>query len=65
MTTSVAVSTSEAASQLGVSRHALYRLVKAGKLSPTKFPGATGAYVFDRAQVEALAAERTEGGESR
>ena len=62
MTTSNALSTSSAAELLNVSRYAIYRLVKAGQLTATKLSGATGALVFDRAQVEALAAERAKGG---
>jgi len=35
------------------------RLVKAGKLTPVqKLPGLRGAYLFNRADIEALAAER-------
>lgn len=38
---------------------AVSRLVRTGKLNPTrKLPGQTGAYLFDRAEVERLAAER-------
>lgn len=36
------------------------RLVQAGKLSPAqKLPGLRGAYLFDKADVERLAAKRS------
>lgn len=52
------LSTRETASRLGLTRYSLYRLVKAGAIAPTKLPGQTGAYVFEPAEVERVAAER-------
>lgn len=46
---------------LGIDRSTLTRRVQAGRIEPAfKLPGRNGAYVFDRATVEALAAERAE-----
>lgn len=53
------VTTAEAANLLHASVWTVQRLVKSGALTPTKkLPGRRGAYLFDRAAVEALAAER-------
>lgn len=42
-------------------RATVTRWVTSGRLVPTfKFPGRTGGYLFDRADVEALAAEASE-----
>lgn len=47
--------THEVASQLSVDRSTVRRLVDRGVLTPTmKLPGKTGAYLFDRSDVEAL-----------
>lgn len=44
---------------LGLTRTGLLRLVQRGALVPVvKLPGRTGAYLFDRTDVEALVAER-------
>lgn len=49
----------EAAERLNVDRTTIRRLVQRGALTPlTKLPGRTGAYLFEAADVEALAAER-------
>jgi hypothetical protein len=58
--TSDLVSTGEALDILGVSSPSTVgRLVQAGKLAPAaKLPGLRGAYLFNRSDVEALAAER-------
>ena len=58
--TSDLVNTGEALTILGMSSpNSVTRLVKAGRLVPaTKLPGLRGAYLFERADVEALAAER-------
>lgn len=61
MATNVAsqIGSAEACELLGVNRSTLVRMVKGDRLTPAmKLPGASGAYVFDRADVEALAAER-------
>jgi predicted site-specific integrase-resolvase len=49
----------EAAEILNVDRSTLFRWVQLGKVEPTmKLPGATGAMLFDRAEMQRLAAER-------
>lgn len=51
--------TAEAAATLQVDRRTVRRLIEEGALSPTmKLPGKTGAYLFDRADVEALKESR-------
>jgi len=53
------VTTAEVVDILHCDRSTITRLVATGKLTAaTKLPGRTGAYLFDRAAVEALAAER-------
>jgi len=53
------MSAAEAADLLNCHRSTIARYVATGKLTAaTKLPGRTGAYLFDRAAVEALAAER-------
>ena len=53
------INASEAAQLLGIDRSVLTRYSTAGKLTPVKkFPGTTGAYLFLRTDVLALAAER-------
>jgi excisionase family DNA binding protein len=48
------IGSAEAAEVLGIDRSGISRLVSAGKLKPiTKLRGATGAYLFSRADVEA------------
>lgn len=55
----VQIGSAEACALLGINRSTLVRMVKGDRLTPAmKLPGASGAYVFDRADVEALAAER-------
>ena len=52
-----------AAKVLGVGRTTFYRLVRNGRLVPAaELPGITGARLFDRADVDALAAERSKAG---
>lgn len=49
------VTTREASEILGKSIRATIRLVETGKLVPAlKLPGLRGAFLFDRADVEAL-----------
>ena len=56
-----AISTADAAALLSVSTTTLHTLVHGGHLRPlAKAPGIRGAYIFDRADVEALAAKRNE-----
>ena len=51
--------TQQVAHLLRTDRKGVRRLVDRGALTPTaKLPGKTGAFVFDRADVEALAVER-------
>lgn len=52
-------SVTEAATILGIPASTAQRWARIGQLPVvTKLAGATGAYVLDRAEVEALAAER-------
>lgn len=47
------------AERLGMSRWALLRLVKAGRIAPAqKLDGIRGAYLFDPAEVERVRRER-------
>ena len=53
------IGSAEACQILDVDRSTLVRMVKSGRLTAeTKMPGASGAYVFARSDVEALAAQR-------
>lgn len=50
------ITAAEAAEIIGKDRRQITRLVERGELKATrKLPGATGAYLFNRADVEALA----------
>ncbi|MGO3663150.1 helix-turn-helix domain-containing protein [Microbacterium gubbeenense] len=54
---STPVTTLEAATLLGVDRSSITRHVQSGRLTPLmKLTGRTGAYLFDRAEIEPLAA---------
>lgn len=54
------LTTKQAAEVLRTDRKGVRRLIERGALVPVqKLPGLTGAYLFDRADVEALAAERS------
>lgn len=54
------LTSSAAASKLGVSVSTIARMAQAGRLQPiAKAPGVRGAYLFNRSDVEALA---TQGG---
>lgn len=45
---------------LGIDKATLSRWVSAGQLTPVhKLPGRNGAYLFDRAHIENIAAQRT------
>ena len=54
------IGSAEACTILGdIDRGTLVRWIAAGKIAyVTKLPGETGAYVFDRAEVERMAAEQ-------
>jgi len=53
------LATREAADRLGVDRRRIVRMVQSGILKPVqKLPGETGAYLFAREDVDALAAQR-------
>lgn len=54
------IGSQEAAAILGVDRSTLNRMIRRGEVTPlTKLgDGRTAAWAFDRAQIEALAAER-------
>jgi len=60
MSTSANLATvAEAAAALSTSRFSILRLVRSGRLVPVqKLPGRTGAYLFAREDVDALAAQR-------
>lgn len=52
------LTTAQAAEILGKTPRTVQRMVAAGLLTPaTTLPGKTGAHLFDRAEVERLAAE--------
>lgn len=52
----------EASERLGVSRDSLVRMIAAGTITKTtKMPGASGAWLFDRDEIEQLAAELAGG----
>jgi excisionase family DNA binding protein len=53
------IGTTEAAEVLDVDPATVTRMVKDGRLTARKLPGATGAYVFDLAVVERLRDART------
>lgn len=54
------IGSAEAAALLKKDRSAVSRLVGAGKLTPVKkMPGPRGAYVFKRADIEALAGKES------
>ena len=48
----------EAAAILRTDRRTILRLIKRGELTAHKMPGHTGAWLINRADVEALATER-------
>lgn len=57
MPNSPLVSSLEASEIMGMSRAAFNRRVRVGRVTPRhKVPGHTGAYLFDRAEIEGLAA---------
>lgn len=50
------IGTTEAAKLLRIDRSSLVRRVQSGAIQPfQKLPAATGAYLFDRARIEAIA----------
>lgn len=51
------IGTTEAAKRIGVDRTTFFRWVQLGRIEPVmRLPGATGAMLFDPADVEALIA---------
>lgn len=53
------LATTEVAALLGIDRSVVIRRVQAGSLTPVhRLPGPTGAYLFDRSEVERVATER-------
>lgn len=59
MTTRTLIGVSEAADRLNVSARTIQRWAQNGELPyATQMPGATGAYVFELAAIEAFAATR-------
>lgn len=53
------IGATEAAEVLGVSKDTLIRMAARGEIRPVhKLPGPNGAYLFERADVERLAAGR-------
>jgi excisionase family DNA binding protein len=58
---STLIGTAEATEMLGVSKDTLIRMVARGTLKAAhKMSGTSGAYLFERADVEQLAREKTE-----
>ena len=55
------IGTVEAAKMLGVSRQTVIRWAAEPKLKSIKVPGETNPYLFERAEVERLAAELDTG----
>lgn len=50
----------QAAARLGVDRKTILRWIADGRLPAVKLAGRTGAYLFDPADVDRLAAQRAE-----
>lgn len=49
----------EASELTGLDRRTIHRMVERGELKPvSKLPGLRGAYIFNRADIERIAAER-------
>jgi len=60
------ITSPEAAAMLGVSVRTVHRKIEEGRLTPAKkLPGPTGAYLFNRADVEALAQQRRDAEQRR
>lgn len=58
VTTPDLIGTAEAAERIGVERSTLSHWIAKGRISAAmKLPGATGALLFDRSEVERVAAE--------
>lgn len=59
------IPTAEVAQILGVDVRTVHRMADDRRLTPSmKIPGRTGAYLFDRADVERLAADRRSDAET-
>lgn len=60
------MSTSEAAEILGIAHRTLINRVESGTVTPAqKLPGKTGAYLFDRAYIEQIAADERDAAQRR
>jgi excisionase family DNA binding protein len=60
------MTTSQAASRLGVHIRTIIRWAEDGRLAPSqKFPTQTGGYLFERAEVERVAAGLLQQAEAR
>lgn len=58
--TDTLITTTEAATVLGLDRRTVTARVRSGTLAPAiKLPGERGAYLFDRADIERLAEQET------
>lgn len=55
MSTTELIGAVEAAGILGISRPGIHKRVKEGRLEPFAKIGQRGVYVFDRADIEAIA----------
>lgn len=60
MSTTELIGAVEAAGILGLSRPGIHKRVRDGRLEPLAVIGQRGTYVFDRAEIERLAAEEAE-----
>lgn len=67
MPSSELLTTDQVADKLRIDRRSVVGRVRTGRLRPaTKLPGRTGAYLFDRAYIEGIAArEKTEAHQLR
>ncbi len=60
------LTTADVAERTGITVHHVSRLVREGKLTPAhQLPGATGARLFDEAEVDRFLAERAEAEAAR
>lgn len=55
MTTKELIGTTGAAEALGLTRQGILKRIRDGRLTPMGTVGKRGTYVFDRAEIEALA----------
>lgn len=53
------IGVAEASEIAGIDRRTIHRMVDRGELAPaSKLPGLRGAYIFNRADIERIAADR-------